>query len=382
MEGLIQYSRLREIPRSEWNRLANPLATPFMEWEWLALLEDSGSISPAFGWTPRHLTLWDGSRLIAAAPLYEKSHSWGEFVFDFIWADVARQLSLSYYPKLVGVIPATPAVGYRILTDPAYEREELIERMLDAVDRLVREEGLHSSNLLFLDPEMRPQLRRRGYVEWQHQSFTWYNPGYRDFEAYLADFNKNQRRNIRRERRKMEEQGVTIRYYEGSEIPASYFALMYRYYRLTNDKFGPYAARFLNRRFFLELPRYLAGRLLFICAFQAGEELPVGISMLVFKGDTLVGRYWGAERFVDGLHFNLCYYAPIEWAIGRGIRSFDPGMGSPHKVRRGFRAVPNFSAHRPADPRLHYVMEQNMGTINSWEQANIEELNAALPFKE
>jgi hypothetical protein len=104
--------------------------------------------------------------------------------------------------------------------------------------------------------------------------------------------------------------------------------------------------------------------------------------MLVFKGDTLVGRYWGAERFVDGLHFNLCYYAPIEWAIGRGIRSFDPGMGSPHKVRRGFRAVPNFSAHRPADPRLHYVMEQNMGTINSWEQANIEELNAALPFKE
>jgi predicted N-acyltransferase len=376
-----RHSGMTDIERERWNRLTLPLTSPFMEWEWLALLEASGSIAPEHGWTPRHLTMWDGQRMVAAAALYRKSHSWGEFVFDFVWADVADQLGIPYYPKLVGVIPATPYAGYRILTDPEYGEDELIRSMLARIDEEVENDGLHSSNLLFLEPAMRPYVREFGYIEWLHQSYEWRNPGYADFEEYLADFTKNQRRNIRRERRKMEEQEIAIRCYEGNEIPAAYFALMYRYYRITNDKFGPYAARFLNRRFFLELPEYVSSRLLFICAFLPGERLPVGMSMLVKKGDILVGRYWGAERFVDGLHFNLCYYAPIEWAIEHGYRSFDPGMGSPHKVRRGFQASSNHSAHKPADPRLHYVMRANMGTVNEWEQANIDELNAALPFK-
>ncbi len=382
MYTVLRHADIADIEAEHWNRLALPLETPFLEWEWLRLMEASGSIAPEYGWTPRHLTVWDGARLVAAAPLYAKSHSWGEFVFDFIWADVANQLRLAYYPKLVGVVPATPAVGYRFLTDPAYDQEKLISTLLERIDEELHSGGFHSSNLLFLDPVMRPYLRRADYIEWLHQSYEWRNPGYADFEEYLADFTKNQRRNIRRERRKMEEQNVDIRFYEGAQIPSTYFALMYRYYRFTNDKFGPYAARFLNRRFFLELPQYVPSRLLFICAFLPGETLPVGISMLVYKGNTLVGRYWGTERFVDGLHFNLCYYAPIEWAIRRGLRSFDPGMGSPHKIRRGFQAVSNYSAHRPADPRLHYVMKANMQTLNDWERANIEELNAGLPFKQ
>jgi hypothetical protein len=381
MYTFLRHGSMAEIEKECWDRLAIPLSTPFMEWDWLELMESSGSIAPEHGWTPRHLTMWDGARMIAAAPLYEKSHSWGEFVFDFVWADVARQLGLPYYPKLVGVVPATPAVGYRFLTDPEYDRQELFHQLARRIDEEVRSAGLNSVNLLFLDPVMRPLLREHGYIEWQHQSYQWINPGYLDFEAYLADFTKNQRRNIRRERRKMEQQGVKIRFFEGHEIPDTFFPLMYRYYRYTNEKFGPYAARFLNREFFRRLPHSFRSRLLFIAAFEEDEQLPTALSMLVYKGDTLVGRYWGTARFIDGLHFNLCYYAPIEWAIRHGIRCFDPGMGSPHKIRRGFRAVSNFSAHRPADPRLHYVMKANMETVNEWEQANIDELNAALPFK-
>lgn len=380
--------RIEDIPREEWDALAQPLETPLLEWEWLRLLESSGSVSPRTGWTPRHLTLRSGRRLVAAAPLYIKSHSAGEFVYDYAWADLAGRLGIRYYPKMIGMSPATPICGYRFLIAAGEDEEELTGRIMGAIGEACREMRLGGVSFLFADPRWQPALSRYGFLSWMHQSFAWENPGFSSFDDYLAQFNKNQRHNIRRERKRMGEQGIVIRSYHGGEIPDSLFPWMYRFYERTNTRFGPWAARYLTREFFRLLPRY-RHRLLFMAAFRDGEEVaaaggeprPLAMSMLLHKGGQLLGRYWGSLEAADSLHFNACYYQPIEWAIGHGVRYFDPGAGSAHKVRRGFRAVANHSLHRFTDPRLQRIMADHIGEINRLEQEQIEALNAELPFR-
>jgi hypothetical protein len=178
----------------------------------------------------------------------------------------------------------------------------------------------------------------------------------------------------------MDDQGVTFRALTGDEIPDEYLDLMYDYYENTNAQFGPFAAKFLNRAFFTGLAEDYKHRLLLVCAFIPEEEYPVAMSFLVYKHDQMVGRYWGADRFIDNLHFNACYYFPIQWAIEHGIRVFDPGMGSSHKVRRGFHSTGNYSMHYFYHSTMHTVMKENIGKINSYEQHNIDYLNEHLPF--
>lgn len=375
-----RHERINEISREKWNRLASHTRNPLLDWEWLNRMELSGSIAPRTGWYPCHLTLWDGDAMIAAVPLYGKTHSMGEFVFDFAWADVAQQLGIPYYPKLVGTVPATPAVGYRFLIDPAYESREFVSLILEEIHTFARENGYNGTSFLFVEPEFKPYLDEAGFVGWMHQSFEWQNPGFESFEDYLSVFNKNQRKNIRKERRSIEECGITMRTHTGEEISEELFAIMFDYYENTNDQFGPFAAKFLNRDFFLGLAEDFRHRLLLACGYRDGQDDPVGMSLLAYKDDRLIGRYWGARRYVDNLHFNACYYTPIHWAIENGIRDFDPGMGSSHKIRRGFRAIANFSMHYFYDQRMQLIMKQNIGKINSYEQHNISALNSRLPL--
>ena len=362
--------------------MALPLKTPIYEWEWLRQMEISGSINVRTGWLPFHLTVRRGSDLIAAAPLYVKSHSTGEFVYDYMWADVAGRLNLQYYPKLVGMSPATPAIGYRFLIASGEDEERLTGIMVDAIDQLCRKAGLSGSSFLFVDPEWEPLISRHGYVGWRHQSFCWENRGFSSFGDFLGLFRKNQRRNIRRERKKMVDQGIHFRAVRGEDIPRSYFSLMYDYYEGTNAQFGPWAAKYLTREFFTGLYENFRHRLLFItaCREAAGDE-PVGMSFFLCKGDLLLGRYWGSSEKLDSLHFNTCYYEPIEWSIREGIRRFDPGAGSSHKARRGFRSVANHSMHRFMDSGLQGIMETHIKEINLLEQEQIDSLNKALPFQ-
>ncbi len=384
LSGTAWVGSIEEIAREEWDALAGPLETPILEWEWLRLMEASGSVCPRTGWTPSHLTIRSGGQLVAAAPLYIKTHSAGEFVFDYIWADVASRLGIRYYPKLVGMSPATPTVGYRFLIAPGQDEEALTGRMLAEIERLCREQRLGGASFLFADPAWAEGLTRHGYLSWRHQSFAWRNEGFSTFEDYLAVFDKNQRRNIRRERQAMEDQGIRIETLAGEDVPDSWFPLMYRFYDRTNTQFGPWAARYLTREFFLLLPRYRR-RLLFVAAHRRDggredEERPLAMSLLLCKGPLLLGRYWGSFEALDSLHFNACYYRPIEWAIEHGVQLFDPGAGSTHKIRRGFRAVANVSLHRFSDPRLQQLMAAHLGEINRMEEQEIEELNAGLPF--
>ena len=372
---------MSDIDRRQWDDLAVPLATSLLEWQWLNQLEASGSIAPATGWHPFHLTVWRGDRLIAAAPLYIKTHSAGEFVFDHWWARAADELGIPYYPKLVGMSPATPAVGYRFLLDPQENQDALVGGMVHAIDELCRQAGVSGCHLLFVDPDWKPIFDDGRFERWRHQSFLWRNCSHTDFDDYLGRFRSSQRRNIRREQAHMERQGIVIRPYAGDQIPAEWGRLMYRYYLGTNDRYGPWAARYLNADFFERIFRYCRRRILLMAAFGPGNDrVPLSLSMLLFKHGHLIGRYWGTARFVKDLHFNMCYYAPLQWAIANRIRTFDPGAGSNHKIYRGFEAVANTSLHRFYNPALRDIFQDVIGEVNAIEQSNIEALNSQLPF--
>ena len=376
------YDGISGIDREEWNRLALLNRTPFYEWEWLALLEESGSISPENGWLPFHLVLRSDETIVGAFPLYLKGHSHGEFVFDYGWADLARQLDAVYYPKLVGTSPATPSGHYRPLIDPRFETEGIVRAAADYLEQTVVENGLGGAHFLFADGEFGDRLE--GYSYWKNQSYLWINRDYASFDDYLAEFGKNQRRNIRREWKSIAEQGLEIRPVTGDELTPELMELMYRYYLNTNGKFGPWAARFLNREFFLRLPEYVAHRTVLFAAVPPGApvEEASGLSMCLYKGPWLFGRYWGSDDSVRNLHFSACYYAPMRWMIEKGLRYFDPGAGSPHKLRRGFIPHGVVSYHRYSDPNMRALFERHIDSVNRETEAVIATMEQDVPYRE
>ena len=373
--------QLSEIDRKSWDTLAKSLSTPFLEWDWLRLMEISGSATTKTGWLPHHLTVWSGGNLVGVAPMYVKGHSAGEFVFDHVWADVAERMGIKYYPKLVGMSPFTPMTGYRFLIAAGENELELTALMVAEIDRLCRRYNISGSSFLFVDPQWHRDMLGHGFYAWRHQSYAWQNQGYKNFDEYLTMFNSNQRRNIKRERKALEKQGVFVKTFTGQDIPRNFFSLMYSYYERTNEKFGPWGCKYLTNSFFEGLYHHYRHRLLFVAAFEKSDpSYPLGMSLLVTKGDQLYGRYWGCSRPVSSLHFNTCYYAPIEWAIANGIHRFDPGAGGAHKIRRGFTAISNHSLHRFYDPGLVRIMQAHIDKINRLEQEQIDALNQELPF--
>lgn len=375
------FESIAEVNPVAWDTLASALKTPFLEWDWLHQMEASGSISPNTGWWPSHLTIWSGGRLVGAAPMYIKSHSAGEFVIDYIWADVADRLGIGYYPKLLGMSPVTPVPGYRFIVAPGEDPEALQDFMFYEIDRFCRQRRIAGCSFLFVDPKAVDAFRGHGYSAWIHQSFRWKNRAYQDFEDYLSVFNAKQRHNIRRERKKLDDLNIRIHVYAADEIPEAYMPLMYRFYERTNDKFGPWGCKFLTPGFFDGIYRRFRHRLLLTAAFKKnGQRMPMGMALLLYKNDQLYGRYWGSVKEVQMLHFNTCYYSPIQWAIEHRIIGYDPGIGSPHKIRRGFFAVPNYSLHRFYDAYLQHVWDAHIGQINQGELDSIAGLNKQLPF--
>lgn len=376
-------NQIGEIPQAEWDALALPLKTPFFEWEWLNNMETSGSTTARSGWLPNHLTVWRGQDLIAAAPLYIKGHSYGEFVFDHQWAELATRLGIDYYPKLLGMSPFTPAEGYRFLIAPGEDEEELTGLMVSAIDHFCDRNGISGCHFLYVDPEWKPVLERHGFLSWLHHSFIWQNQGYQTFDDYLNAFNANQRRNIKRERKAVEKTGLTLKTVTGEEIPKSLFSLMYGFYSDTCDKFGWWGSKYLTRKFFEQLHPNYCHRVVFVAGYsEQNPHHPVGMSFCLTKGSNLYGRYWGASQDIDCLHFDACYYTPIEWAIAQGIQVFDPGAGGRHKKRRGFPASPNYSLHRFYHPRLMQIFRSYIGQINEMEQQEMDAINQELPFKQ
>ncbi len=375
---------IRHVDAAAWNVMAKGLPTPFFEWEWLHHLEASGSASAQQGWLPHHLLLWRDRDLVAAAPLYVKAHSYGEFVFDHQWADLAHRLGMAYYPKLLGMAPFTPAEGYRFLVRPDLDnpsdRGVLFDLMVAEIDRFCRRQGISGCHFLYCDPQWRAEMETRGFTAWMHHSYIWSNQNYRSFDDYLQTFNANQRRNIKRERKAAANAGLKLRVYTGDDIPHFFYGFMYELYANTCDKFGWWGSKYLNRRFFEQLRADYRDRLAFVAAETEEGGNPLALSFCIRKGDRLYGRYWGCTREIDCLHFNACYYTPIEWAIAEGIQIFDPGAGGQHKKRRGFAATANFSLHRFYQPRLAQILIPHIHEVNAYERQQIEAINQELPF--
>lgn len=374
-------NNIAEVPQAAWDALAMPLKTPFLEWEWLNNLESSGSAIPKAGWLPNHLTIWRDRTLIAAAPLYLKGHSYGEFIFDQQWAEVSQRIGVDYYPKLLGMSPFTPAEGYRFLIAPGEDEDEMTGLMVRAIDYFCDRQNISGCHFLYVDPEWKPVLERHGFTAWLHHSSIWQNQDFQNFDDYLTMFNANQRRNIKRERKAVEKQSLQLQVLTGDEIPQPLFPLMYSFYADTCDKFGGWGSKYLTKRFFEQLYTNYRHRVVFVAAYNELDKLqPMGMSICLTKGDRLYGRYWGSFQDIDCLHFDACYYTPIEWAIKQKIQTFDPGAGGRHKKRRGFPASPNHSMHRFYNRRLTQILLPYIKEVNAMEQQEIEEINQNLPF--
>ncbi|MFO8031393.1 MAG: GNAT family N-acetyltransferase [Desulfohalobiaceae bacterium] len=370
-----------DIDRSQWDTLATQLSTPFLEWEWLRLLEVSGSAAPSVGWHPKHLTVYESGRLVAAAPLFIKTHSEGEFVFDHFWAQLASRMRLAYYPKLVGMSPFTPIGAYRFLLAPDLEQSCLINLVQGEIDRFCKARDISGCHYQFLDPSWGEKLRDIGFKTWIHPGFVWENKGFASFQDFLACFRSGRRKNIKKERKSLARQGIKIHALSGSDIQEKHLAWMYRFYLHTNQRYFPWSCKYLSREFFLGLAQGLKDYILLLLAFEQGGQEPLGMSMLVFKQDQLFGRYWGGVEGVPFLHFCLCYYEPIEWAIQNRIQRFDPGMGGEHKLYRGFKLEPNYSLHKIYAPGLQHVLGMYLQELNAMEKRRMLELNQELPLK-
>lgn len=374
-------NKIATVSQDQWDALALPLNTPFFEWAWLENMESSGSATSKAGWLPNHLTVWKDDRLVAAAPLYLKGHSYGEFVFDHQWADLARRLGIEYYPKLLGMSPFTPAEGYRFLVDPNEDERFLTKLMVSEIDHFCDRHNISGCNFLYVDPDWRPLMEELGYTSWLHHSFVWQNQNFQTFDDYLKAFNANQRRNIKRERKAIAKAGLEMEIMNGEDIPKSFFSQMYDFYSDTCDKFGWWGSKYLTRRFFEQLYPSFSHRVVFVAAYdRERSQDPVGMSFCLTKGNRLYGRYWGSVQEFDCLHFNACYYSPIEWAIANRIELFDPGAGGRHKKRRGFPAYPNHSLHRFYNDRLSQILRGYIDEINRMEQQEIDAINSDLPF--
>jgi len=374
---------MAEIPEAQWQALTAHSALPFYSWRWLVALERSGSVAPRQGWQPLHLALWRGETLIAVAPLYLKGHSYGEFVFDQAFAQLAGQLGLRYYPKLLGMSPVSPIVGYRFHTAPGEDAQALTALLLQLIDEFCAEQQILSCNFLYVDPTWQPLAEAAGCATWLNQQSLWSNHGYRHFDDYLASFNANQRRNIKRERRAVAEAGLTVTPVVGEAIPGALLRRMHGFYEQHCARWGPWGSKYLSEAFFEQLGADpdLRRHLVLFSAHRGDPLDPVAMSLCVQTDQQLWGRYWGSDEEIENLHFEVCYYAPIAWAIERGIRDFDPGAGGSHKRRRGFIARPHASLHRWCHPRFDAIVRRWLPEANAQQLAEIDAINADLPFR-
>jgi len=362
---------LAALAPAQWDALAGD--SPFLRHAFLHALHEAGCACEERGWTPRFVTLWDGGRLAGAMPLYLKSHSYGEYVFDWAWADAYQRHGLEYYPKLLCAVPFTPAAGPRLLAPTAELRQRLLRTALD----LAKEVRASSLHLLFQPQEQASELESAGMMLRTGVQFHWRNPGYRDFDDFLAAMTHDKRKKIKQERRRVREAGVEFAWLDGRQATAAqwdFFTLCYnRTYRQHHST--PY----LNRAFFRRLAQSLPDNVLLVIASQNGE--PVAAALNIHNGRTLWGRYWGATHFVGGLHFETCYYQSIEFCIARGLGLFEGGAQGEHKLARGLLPVPVYSGHWLAHPQFGRAVDEFLDREARGIAVYLDELTEHSPFK-
>ena len=366
---------VRALDAAQWDSLAGEAGPgPFVRHAFLAALQATGCVGEDSGWLPRFVVLEDASgALAAAAPLYLKGHSYGEYVFDWAWADAYRRHGLEYYPKGLVAVPFTPVPGARLLARDDAARDALVRALCGECDAL----GLSSLHVLFPRDVDAAALASAGLMQRHGVQFHWRNPGWRDFDDYLAALSQPKRKKIRAERRKVAEAGVEVRMLAGDEIGEADWAFFARCYRTTYAQH--HSTPYLNRAFFDELARTMPEALLMARATRAGK--PVASALLMRDAQAIYGRYWGAVEHVPCLHFEASYYAPIEWAIAHGIDRFEGGAQGEHKMARGFLPVRTCSFHRLAHPAFADAVERFLERETDGVDAYLDELDERSPLR-
>ena len=335
---------IAQIDAADWNRLVGG-RYPFLQHEFLHAAEDSGCVSPDTGWAPRHIALQDEKeRLLGVMPLYEKTHSWGEFVFDWSWAQAYSRAGLEYYPKLVSAAPFTPAPSSRLFSADPEHRAILLRAAL----AYAAEAGHSSLHVLFPTQDEMTLLEDEGLKLRKDCQFHWHNRGYRSFDEFLAGFSARKRKKARRDRRHVQEAGIRYRWLRGHDMDGALWDDVYALISRTFLQRG--SLPYFSLEFFREVSRRLPESLLVVLGERQRE--PVAAAVFFVGEDTLYGRYWGSNSDVNALHFETCYYQGIDFCIAEGIGTFEPGTQGEHKISRGFTPVATWSAHWLAQPEF------------------------------
>lgn len=349
------HDSIHELDPQAWSDLWD-CDNPFLRFEFLSALEDSGCVSASSGWQPLHLALYRGATAVAVLPLYLKQHSHGEFVFDWAWAEAYHQLGIAYYPKLLSAVPFTPSPGPRIAFASGLDQELAWREMLGAISDRMETEGISGWHLLF-SHQPPPRSDRFPLLKRRDCQFYWRNRGYRQFDDFLAALKSGRRKNVRRERRSMSRQAIEIQRKTGESISDQEWAHFYHCYRHTNLKRSGHDG-YLDRAFFELLRRRMPEQLMLVTARL--EKAPVASALFLFDRHNLYGRYWGSLEAVSNLHFECCFYQGIEFCIERGLTRFDPGTQGEHKLLRGFEPVQTESWHWIADRRFRQAIASSL----------------------
>ncbi len=372
-----------EVDAGEWNALLARQAqpTPFLRHEFLSALHAARCATPEAGWAPQFVTLTDErtGRLAAAAPVYLKGHSYGEYVFDWAWADAYKRNGVEYYPKLLCAVPFTPVQGTRLIAADETARRHLAATLLAFAEQA----DVSSLHVLFPTTEDASALTDLGMMEREGVQFHWLNPGYRDFDEFLATLEQKKRKNIRAERRKVRDAGVTLRRVRGEDIRDEDWRFFSRCYRQTYREH--FSTPYLNLDFFRMIGESMPENLLLVIAEYEGK--PIASSLVVYQrdtngdGGTLYGRYWGALEHVPCLHFETAYYQPLEFCIEEGLAVFEGGAQGEHKMARGFMPTVTRSAHWLAHPAFADAVARFLASETNHIHAYVHELNEHNPFR-
>lgn len=371
------HDSIDDIAPAAWNHHAG--ANPFLRHAFLAALERHGCVGAGTAWQPCHLAAWDGAELAGALPMYVKYDSWGEFVFDWSWARAFEHAGERYYPKLVIAVPFTPVTGPRLLIRRDHPgRAAVAQALLNGACDLAARRRLSSVHVLFNDADDAAVLAGQRWLERLGYQYHWHNRGYRDFADFLATFTAKKRKNVLRDRRLVRDAGIECVLLHGAEIDAASWETYYRFYASTMRRKGNVAA--LSRAFFEAIGATMPDNVMLIMARRDGAD--IGGALFLHDDACLYGRYWGGDGGIPGLHFEVCYYRPIEFCIARGLARFEAGAQGEHKIDRGFVPIATRSAHWIVATRLRPMIEDFLRHERRMIEQHLEATATLVPYKQ
>ena len=373
-----QINSMAQVDCTDLNRLAGN-AYPFLRHEFLLALEQSDSVCEQTGWVPMHLLVLDEEKLVAFMPLYLKQHSWGEYVFDHQWAQAYQQQGLAYYPKWLTAIPLTPCQGARIvIKEEEIDQLEVMQLLLNFIKQLSEQRSISSWHCLFPAPQQAEQLRSLGLSIREGVQFHWFNEGYRDFNDFLHTLSASKRKMLKRERRRVSEQGVRLLRIAGPNVSDMQWQVFFQFYTMTYLKRG--SQPYLNLAFFQQIAATMGEQLLLVLAVKEDKAIAAALSFV--GADTLYGRYWGCYEEYNNLHFEACYYQGLDYCIENGLKRFDSGAQGEHKISRGFEPITTYSAHWIKDLRFANAIDQFLAREQKAVQLYKQDAASYLPFKQ